>query len=126
MDPSKQTNNKLRWSADVDGVAFKLYIPKWRVPSPWPVGLVVILHEKTMSLPASQLAGSPGLERPIFAVVDKVRELTETVRYRPSGPDDTWEIGEPYVPYALLSAPPPEQLHLEVRWDRRQGTWTDD
>jgi hypothetical protein len=28
MDPSKETDNKLRWKADVSGVEFKLYIPK--------------------------------------------------------------------------------------------------
>jgi hypothetical protein len=37
MDPSKTTDNKLRWQADVEGVNFKLYIPKWRVPRPWPI-----------------------------------------------------------------------------------------
>lgn len=28
----KETENKYRWDADIDGVRFELYIPKWRVP----------------------------------------------------------------------------------------------
>jgi hypothetical protein len=28
MNPSKETDNKLRWWADVEGVPFKLYIPE--------------------------------------------------------------------------------------------------
>jgi hypothetical protein len=46
MSPSKETDNRLRWWADVEGVAFKLYVPRWRVPVPWPVRLEVIVDER--------------------------------------------------------------------------------
>ena len=36
MYSSKQTDLKLRWDSYVDRVLFELYIPKWRVPRPWP------------------------------------------------------------------------------------------
>jgi len=128
MNPSKETDNKLRWWADVEGVSFKLYIPKWRVPVPWPVRLEVVVDEEA-AMPAAARPPRPGsaeLERPIIATLQRVREHTETVRYRPIGDPESWEIGEPYVPYAILPAPPPERLRLEVRWDRSAGTWSDE
>src|SRR6266568_4800894 len=124
MNPSKETDNTLRWSADVEGVPFKLYIPKWRVPAPWPVGLQVVVDEKAttpQARPKLPRPGSPELERPIISIAEKVREHTETVRYKPIGLPDGWESGEPYVPYALLPTPPPDRLRLEVRWDRSAG-----
>jgi hypothetical protein len=37
LKPSKETENKLRWSTYMnDGSKFHLYVPKWRVPEPWP------------------------------------------------------------------------------------------
>lgn len=130
MNPSKETDNKLRWWADVDGVSFKLYIPKWRVPLPWPVRLEVVVDEragKAEVAPTQQIrSGSAALEEPIIATVEKVAEHTETVRYRPVGSPDTWEMGEPYVPYAILSSPVPDRLRVEVRWDRSAGTWGDE
>jgi len=45
MEPSKETDNKLRWKADVEGVSFKLYVPKWRVPRPWPTRILVRVSE---------------------------------------------------------------------------------
>ena len=128
MNPSKETDNKLRWWADVEGVSFKLYIPKWRVPAPWPVRLEVLVDDQAASAATAAIPprpASPEFERPIIATLEKVQEHTETVRYRPIGPPDSWEIGEPYVPYTVLAAPPPERLRLEVRWDRSAGTWSD-
>lgn len=129
MNPSKETDNKLRWWADVEGVSFKLYIPKWRVPAPWPVRLEVVVDQQAASpapAPSPPRPGSPELERPIIATLEKVREHTETVRYQPIGHLDSWELGEPYVPYTVLPTPPPERLRLEVRWDRSAGTWSDE
>lgn len=37
----KETENKLRWVVDVDGVAFKFYIPQRFVPQPPPKRIVV-------------------------------------------------------------------------------------
>ena len=130
MNPSKETDNKLRWCADVEGVSFKLYIPKWRVPRPWPLGLEVVLEEQQgddfATGPSVLRSESPDLERPIIATLEKVQEHTETVRYRPIGSPDRWELGEPYVPYALLPTSPPRYLRVMVRWDRSVGTWSDE
>jgi hypothetical protein len=129
MNPSKETDNKLRWEADVEGVTFKLYVFKWRVPRPWPVRLEVVVNQYLAKPATPQSSPRPGpaeLERPIIAIAEKVREHTETVRYRPIGAPDNWELGEPYVPYTLLPSPPPERLRLEVRWDRKAGTWGDE
>lgn len=43
---SKETNRKLRWSTYVgeDNTKFELYIPKWRVPEPWPKCIRVIIQ----------------------------------------------------------------------------------
>lgn len=129
MNPSKETDNKLRWWADVEGVCFQLYIPKWRVPTPWPVRLEVVVDPQAASPETDRRLTSPcsrELEGPIIATLEKVREHTETVRYRPIGDQDSWELGEPYVPYAVLPAPSPERVRLEVRWDRSAGTWSDE
>ncbi len=91
MDPSKETDNKLRWRADVEGVDFKLYVPKWRVPLPWPRRIIVTISALPRETsragraePADQ-GGREPLERDIVAVVDRVREYTETVRFAPRG-----------------------------------------
>ena len=123
MDPSKETENKLRWWADVEGVAFKLYIPKRRVPKPWPLRVHVTVSEHPADRDKAIAAGAGNLEEPIVCVVRKVAEHTETVRYCPLGDPRAWDLGEPYIPLALLPANPPRLLHLEVRWDRSAGTW---
>lgn len=62
MSLLNETDNKLRWEADVDGVSFKLYIPKWRVPKPWPDMVKVVIDEnvfETKAITGQQiLAGS--------------------------------------------------------------------
>src|SRR5438876_11263084 len=99
MDPSKETDNKLRWQADVDGVNFKLYIFKWRVPRPWPTRILVRVSDvpsgKEIHQPVKS-ANSDSLEQSISAIVHKVREHTQTVRFAPQGDSKDWEIGEPY------------------------------
>ena len=130
MNPSKETDNKLRWSAEVDGVVFKLYIPKWRVPTPWPARLKVFVDAQGDAIRndgAHRSHSRPrASEDPVVATVEKVTEHTETVRYRPTGDPDEWETGEPYVPYSLLPTPTPARLRLEVQWDRSEGTWGDE
>jgi len=84
MDPSKETENKLRWSGDVEGVAFKLYIPKTRVPKPWPRRVHVTVSEQLSQPEEAVASGGGDAEQPIVCVVKKVVEHTETVRYCPS------------------------------------------
>lgn len=123
MDPSKETPNTLRWTAVVkNGDKFELYIPKWRVPVPWPAQLVVIVDE---NIPVPQVALTSTSEiDPIKVVVKKVSEHGRTVRYQPLGKDKKkWEIGEPYIPKFILSPQFPDLVYLEIFWDDSIGTW---
>ncbi len=57
----------------------------------------------------------------IVALVDKYREHTRTVRYRPQGDREDWEIGEPYIPQGVLAevdgvADWPATLRITVNW----------
>lgn len=114
MSAAKETDNKIRWDAEVEGTAFELYIPKWRVPSPPPSQIWVLISPKrceTDDLPnlsESDVQTDLNLQaEPIVATVIRYSEHTETVRYRPVGYQAQWEIGEPYIPFALI----PDQAH---------------
>jgi hypothetical protein len=133
MDPSKETENKLRWKADVAGVEFKLYIPKWRVPRPWPTRIIVSIRDFYGDEASARSRHSVGpretaevIDRPIVAVLDKRKQHTNTVRFTPRGDQKTWEIGEPYIPTSLSPEAPPDAVEIEVRWDRSEGTWSDE
>jgi hypothetical protein len=120
MSPSKETENKLRWVADVDGIPFQLYIPKWRVPTQWPNRIRVFISE--LSDPQSSRS-SVVPKDPIVVVVERVSEHTQTVRFAPEGDPKEWQVGEPYIPYGLLPTPTSNRLRLEIEWDTSAGTW---
>lgn len=120
LDAAKETDNKLRWDADVDGVRFSLYIPKWRVPEPWPERIRVTLYEGhvdpgTRSLLTRTLTTAEVLKLPIVCHLRSFREHTRTVRYRPVGDPCAWQIGEPYVP-APLTFGGAAKLTMTVEW----------
>jgi hypothetical protein len=49
-----------------------------------------------------------------------VEQCTKTIHYAPIGDQDTWEIGEPYIPMNVLQPPRPpwpDQLHIAVLWE---------
>src|SRR5437899_1417182 len=105
FEAAKETTNKLRWDANVDGTTFSLYIPKWRVPDPWPSRIWVNIFPRRAEgadLPnvtqAAIHSDSTLRHEPIVATVEKVSELSNTIRYAPTGDQSEWEIGEPYVP----------------------------
>jgi hypothetical protein len=132
MDPSSETDNKLRWQADINGVGFKLYIPKWRAPRPWPKRIIVGVADSLIDtdLPSTSglaraVAPTTDLELPIVAFVERTSDHTETVRFTPVGDPKNWEIGEPYIPYSLLPAGECQKLQIKVRWDRSAGTWSE-
>lgn len=123
LEADTATSNKLRWSADVDGTKFSVYIPKWRVPEPWPRSIKV-----TVATPPDGVFELPSLERerasseptlrlaPIDTIVCHVSDHSHTVRFRPFDNRDSWEIGEPYVPVALLPTPSANEIRIRVEW----------
>ena len=126
MNPSKETDNKLRWTANVEGTPFHFYIPKSRVPKPWPNQIHVII-----SLP-EQVTQSPThlknyLANFIIAFIKFDQKHSCTVRYSPEGDSDQWEIGQPYIPYEILEKVSPgtipDRLRIEVHWDDKAGIW---
>ena len=124
LESAKETDNKLRWDASIDDTKFSLYIPKWRVPDPWPatifVGVSDQLDRYEGYTPVSQIIAErePNLlKRPILAVIKWVSDHTQTVRYAPDGAPKEWEIGEPYIPYTLLPKESSNPLLIEVKWD---------
>ncbi|MBA4399132.1 MAG: hypothetical protein C0396_04595 [Anaerolinea sp.] len=122
LNPSRPTQNKIRWTVDVDGAPFHLYIPKWRVPKKIPMGLDVVVDENVKNKQIS-IETTP-LDYPIKVIVQKHSTHTRTIRYRPSGENpNQWEIGEPYIPKDILTEPYPEKVYLEVRWDYTEGVW---
>lgn len=109
MALDKETDNKYRWRAFLAGdVAFKLYIPKWRCPSVPPRKITVGIM--------GMAAQVDELKWDLCAQVVRVEEHTETVRYRPHGDPEDWEIGEPYVPHCVLPEPWPDQITIGVAW----------
>ena len=116
----KETDNKVRWTADVDGVTFSLYVPKWRVPEPWPSRIRVTVgpdsSETLPSLSRVAAAGTPNLRRrPISARVAFVEDMTKTIRYAPTQRSPDEELGEPYVPKALTVGGA-DRLVVKVAW----------
>jgi|SRR6266550_2864190 len=119
-EKTKETENKVRWDADVGGTPFELYIPKWRVPEPWPALIRVEVSDhagyKPSSLSPSVAQNAPDRRNdPIIARVKKFKEHTETIRYQPEGIASDWEIGEPYVPFSMTYGRK-EHLTILVHW----------
>ncbi|MHC4132078.1 MAG: hypothetical protein ACYSSP_08275 [Planctomycetota bacterium] len=120
---SKETENKLRWDSMVGDTKFELYIPKWRVPTPPPSRIYV-----DVSVRRSESDDIPNLSpddvekdstlthEPIIATVEKYSTHTKTIRYRPLDNPESWEIGEPYIPYELTGEEAP-RLRVIVLWD---------
>jgi len=121
LKPSKETKNKLRWDTWVedDKAYFEFYIPKWRVPEPWP-GRIFVGIEPFSGEP-SDFAQSPcdldNLDNPIKVLVKLFRKhLPTSIRYRQFGDKRDWQIGEPYIPLRLIPADS-HFLIIEVKWD---------
>jgi len=106
LEETKETENKVRWDADIEDTKFSLYIPKWRVPEPWPQTIHVTItpydQSKVSSISRLEAKNSPRLRyKPIIAHLKKYREHTQTIRYQPEGDPKGREIGEPYIPYHM-------------------------
>lgn len=120
LDRDKETDNKVRWSVEVDGVPFSLYVPKWRVPEPWPARIRVGIRPDTAEvLPSTSrdavTVAPEARRRPIEVRVARVEDKTETIRYAPVEHGSDAEIGEPYIPKSFTEDGE-ERLVVSVTW----------
>ena len=123
LDEAKQTPNKLRWDTKVEGTLFSLYIPKWRVPEPWPSSIWVKVIPRRReagdppNLSRNDVESDPILrQEPIVATVLWNSPHSRTDRYSPLGLEETWEIGEPYIPHSLTYGGT-QRLRVIILWD---------
>jgi hypothetical protein len=119
LRPSKETENKLRWSTHIssDDTDFQIYIPKWRVPEPWPGRILVSIDRFTGS--PDDFEDYPTIksfEEPIEVILKPIMDHTRTVRFAPLGEPKKWPTGEPYIPFSLIP-PDSDFLRLHVEWD---------
>lgn len=127
LGPSKETDAKLRWSTHVkkDDAPFHLYIPKWRVPEPWPGRVYVAIQAFEGDASMFVLSPCRPLESSIRVLVQPVSDRTRTRRYAPLGDKSQWQMGQPYIPYSLIPANS-HLLLIEVQWDlRSRGQFLD-
>ena len=121
LEESKETDNKVRWDADIEGTTVSLYIPKWRVPEPWP-GLIHVTvspggRSQSSSLSEARARRFPELlKQPVVARIKKFEEKTQTIRYQPEGDRLAWEIGEPYIP-TPMTYDGAQRLLITMKWE---------
>lgn len=122
LESTKETERKLRWGEEIGDTIFSLYIPKWRVPKPWPERIYVDIKPVGRPKSIRQHYTRKEIERnkelkkkPIISLVRSFEEHTKTLRYQPLGDKSEWEIGEPYIPYELTHERA-EYLKLTAKW----------
>lgn len=124
-----ETNNKLRWDDLVkeDGATFEFYIPKWRVPKPWPARIIVSIDSYIGDM--SDFTQSPyDSDKSIEVLVEHIEPHTKTVKYAQVGYEKYWQIGQPYIPESILTSKfpsIPKYLIIEVNWDLEGGKFED-
>jgi hypothetical protein len=119
LQPSNKAQNYVVWLSRVDDSSFSIYIPKWRVPDPWPNEIFLETrgsgHEGP-SLSRAEAQRAPELRRsPIVTQVKKSARKTKTMRYRPQADPSEWEIGEQYLPFSMTNGEA-EHLTILVNW----------
>jgi hypothetical protein len=134
LNADRTTDNKCRWDfhPDGDSAVFSLYVPKWRVPEPWPKFILVEFYPSDEFIPPpDQVSGrmvmnDPSVrQRSIAALIERKAEHLHSVQFRPVGPKDEWEIGEPYIPRSLLPTDSPQMFRFRVDWQgQSSGTTT--
>lgn len=130
-DYDKYTDNKYRWKVMVGNAPLEIYIPKWRVPVPHPLGISVeIFKPADDHCPIIVPHGKKEVEAnqrlrfvPITTEVIYKEDMTLTARYDPvlEG-NDAREIGSPYIPFALCASRP-KQLIIVINWEKRNGKY---
>ena len=122
LEKTKETENKVRWDTYIEGTKFSLYIPKWRVPEPVPVKIIVDLffsplpEQKNIIVPKIAVSNPNLCRLPIISHLKQHSYHTETIRYDPIGDSDIWEIGSPYIPCSLLPNSDVETILICVQW----------
>lgn len=119
----KSTPNKMVWSVDVEGIEFKLYIPKWRVPEPEPRQILVKIItpdediENKLFITKEKIEANPQLRlSKIYSDIIKIEEHSSTIRFDPLGDTRYWEIGSPYIPKTIFGKNKYEQLTIIIDW----------
>ena len=121
----KETDNKYRWDHMEGNTPLEIYIPKWRVPDPYPQRIFVQIFEPDESScpivflhDQKRVKVNPELRlAPITAEVIYKEDKTRTIRYDPILEGNVArEIGSPYIPKALLDDPPQTQLVIMINW----------
>jgi len=130
-DYDKYTDNKYRWKATVGNAPLEIYIPKWRVPDPRPLGISVeIFKPDDYHCPIVVPHGKKEVEAnqrlrfvPITAEVTYMEDKTRTARYDPvlEG-NDAREIGSPYIPFVLCDSRP-KRLVIVIKWGKENGSY---
>lgn len=124
---AKETDNKLRWDVFVReaGTTFSIYIPKWRVPTPWPSRIFVSVTSRrvgeydapNLSIKSVREAPVRALE-PIVVSATRYSNHTKTIRFNPDGDNSRWETGSLYIPISLLEdGSDSERVRLIILWD---------
>jgi hypothetical protein len=123
----KETDNKYRWDYMEGNAPLEIYIPKWRVPAPYPQRIFVQIFEPEDShCPIMTLHSKKEVDanqrlrlEPITAeVIYKEEDHTRVFRYDPvlEG-NNAREIGSPYIPKTLLDDPPQTRMVIVVNWE---------
>jgi len=118
---NKETDYTYRWIININDVAFKLVILKWRVPKPLPKIINVRLDQGKHDtirywtnielLNNSAIALKPIKENLIFH-----EDHTETYRYKAITINDNTAIEDVYIPKELTFHKAPH-LAITVSWD---------
>ncbi len=121
----KDTSGMHRWDAMVERAPLEIYIYKWRVPDPYPSRISVEIFNRAeysqsiYPLDRKDVNANPQLcYNPITAEVTFLEDHTRTAKYNPVLGKGKREIGNPYIPYTLLSDPPPKRLVIVIKWEK--------
>ncbi len=126
----KDTDGMYRWDYMAEHTKLEIYIHKWRVPDPYPSRISVEIFNRDgysqsiYHLDRREAYANPQLcYNPITAEVAFLENHTLTAKYDPVLGKGKREIGNPYIPYTLLSDPPPIRLVIVIKWVKENGTY---
>ena len=131
-DYYKDTTNWYRWDAkvDEDDTLLEIYLPKWRVPDPYPLRISMEIHEPSeyrrpiVPLNREEALANPRLRRaPITAEVTFTKDRSPKAEYGPVLDDDVREIGDLFIPKTLLAGLTPKRLVIVINWETGNGNY---